>query len=220
MAVISLQTIRLDNTNVELFKDFIVSMKSYLHEYLVVKEYGSETGKPHLQGWIKHTATPSNFSKIKAKHYSDGKSHTKSFKKMRDYTNHVAYILNNEGKPDVKYSDCITNLSEQAFNNLQGNKRFVVHKTKDKDPYERTLQAIEDACVIDGKIQYDELLDEYLKYVPKKLSGRIVYDNLLGITIRLEYKYPENNRVHVSLARQVRNMDEYGIFSSNFCRSF
>lgn len=205
---------RVDDVDVDKALDILKKYEAkYSAKYLIVQEKGKETGKLHLQGWVSHTASDNTYRQAFSRHYKTLGTHDKCFTRIKDFPVYVAYIINNTSKAPVLFSDVKTNYTEDEFNQLQSGNPFVVPKKRHKDYYDNLMQSMEDACVVDGKILYHKLPTEYLKYIPKKLNSRIAYDNIIGIAVRLEHKYPDNARVTNSVLKGIQKLDEDGIFS-------
>lgn len=185
--------------------------------YLLVKEIGSQSGKPHLQGWCEHGTPDNTYRTHFSRAYNELGTHSKCFTKVKDLKVYMAYIIFNETKPEVKYSDCFTNYSQEEFDEMKSKLTpFVkpISKTGRKSYYDEVLQSLEDKCVVADEIQYEKLFDAYLEHAPKKVNARIIYDNLTGYTLRLEQKFPNNCKAQCALRDSVAKLDNdnLGIF--------
>lgn len=188
--------------------------------YLVVKETGSQTGKPHIQGFCYHTSSDNSYRQFFSRSYAEHGTHSKCFTRVKTFNVYLAYIVANETKPKVEYKDLITNYTEEAYNQLiDGITPFVdpkKAKSYSSSSYDQVLDALDHECVEDGKIQYQNLMNVYMRYAPKKVNSRILYDNLMGYTIRLEYRYPTNRRARNTMYNQMCKLDEEnGVFKTD-----
>lgn len=212
-----LQTLRLDTTDIDKASKVL---KKYAKnhpttKFLLSPEGGIEGVKHHLQGWLCHDQTQKSVSQYISRHFSDLEASKRSCCLMHTPESYIPYIVNNTSKEPVQYDRLITNYTQDEVREFQSKYEFVEmrkHKLKDKpvksDYYTHVLDKLEEACVKDGVIQYDKLLEVYMSYVPKKVSARILYDNLVGYTIRLEYKYPQNKRARHSMYNQMCRLDD------------
>lgn len=220
------QTIRLDSKDVDKSKS-VLKKYAKLHpetKYLLSPEGTTpEDGvKYHQQGWAYHTETQKSFSQYISRYFSDCAKSKKSLELLRKPPSYIPYIIHNDNKQPVRYDSLITNYTEEEFNELVNQYQWIErrqHKLKGKEPkkdyYTFVLDKLDELCVKDGKIQYQMLMSVYMNYVPKKVNARILYDNLLGYTVRLEYRYPQNKRARSSLYNQVARLDdEAGIFKT------
>lgn len=185
-------------------------------KYLVVKEFGEKTNKPHLQGWVVHSETHQAYSRFFARHYSEfkgkGASSGRSFA-PRTSDSWFSYIINNSNKPVVRYAETVTNYTEQEFDELKAEKAFVskqeyAKSQESKQTYrDKVLEALEENCVKDGVIQYDKLLGVYMNHLPMKFGPRDILHNLNGYIARLEYKYPNNTKFRKTMYQRVVELD-------------
>lgn len=170
----------------------------YQASYLIVKEFGKESGKQHLQGWVKHNATDNTYRTAFSRHYKELGTHEKCFTKVKEPDVYFSYIISNDSKPHISSisdTNIITNYTQDNLDELKKLKPFVVPRThKDKkfrsdDWYELTLQYLEEKCVKDGKIDYMQLPVYFEHKKPKSVNFAAVYDKLVGMGLRLEDKY-------------------------------
>lgn len=193
-----LNQFRVDNHDVDKALDILKKYASkYQASYFISKEYGKDSGKPHLQGWVRHSATDNTFRQAFSRHYSTLGTHEKCFTKVKDPDVYYSYIISNDFKPhitSVSDSNVITNYTQDKFNELKKLKPFVVPTKKSKQShYDDSYQQIEKSCVVDGKILYHKLHSEYLRiFRPKSINKFKLHDSCLAIAISLEQKYPNN----------------------------
>lgn len=212
-----LQTIRLDTSDIDKASS-VLKKYAKVHpttKFLLSQEGGVPNVKHHLQGWLSHEQTQKSVSQYIARHFPDLEASKRSCCLMHTPASYIPYIINNTNKEPVQYDRLITNYTPEEVQEFQQKYEFVEmrkHKLKDKpvktDYYTHVLDRLEETCVKDGVILYEKLMEEYMSYVPKKVSARILYDNLIGYTIRLEYKYPKNKRARSSLYNQVCRLDD------------
>lgn len=191
----------------------------YNGHFLLVKETGTESGKSHLQGFCHHTASDNTYRQFFNRSYSEHGTKGKCFTRVKDDEVYVAYIINNEDKPDVMYSDVITNYTEDQFNLMKERRRFVRPKRIDKRKMADLLYPIiEEQCVQDGIIDYPMIpavLIQNLHHfnaVDEFLIKRRAY----SYAVKLEYKYPQNSRARSRLYHRVCDLDgDVGIFQTD-----
>lgn len=219
-----LQTLRLDTTDTDKASDVLKKYEA-LHpttKYLLSNEGGVPNVKHHLQGWLRHDQTQKSVSQYIGRYFPDLEASKRSCTLMHTPPSYIPYIINNTNKEPIQYDKLITNYTEEEVLELQQKYEFIEmrkHKLKDKpvkhDFYTHIMDKLEESCVQDGVIQYEKLMQVYMAYVPKKVNARILYDNLIGYTIRLEYKYPQNKRARNTMYNQMCRLDDdNGIFKS------
>lgn len=194
--------------------------KNYI-EYCFCEEIGTHSGKLHCQGWY----TPLNGS-IDATIYKWLTRTLSGAKEKVDYDidlakdpkHHIGYILNNTNKPKPSYNSVFTSLSESQFSEYQEQFQFVEHrpyklgkKTKQNDWWWNCLEALEEQCVIDGKIIYGPIPDVFEDQPwPKKCGKVTLAENLNGMISHLETKY-EGRRYREEVTKYIRE-ERSGLF--------
>lgn len=223
-----LSTFRVDLADFDDVKPYIDNyvLKHKGTKYLINSEISDEVHKEHFQGWIYHpNVTQHSYNKHFNSEFKklDLEKHQRSFAVVEKPKTYYSYILNNEMKPQTSYKDVHTNYTEEEFNVFKSFTPFIelpqIPVKKGRASYTRSYQdkvldALEENCVIDGIIQYDRMYPIYMKYAPIRLSERIIYENLVGYTNRLEQKYPANKRVNKGLYNGVCRLDDENRF---FC---
>lgn len=167
--------------------------------YFIVREIATQSGKVHLQGWVQHTASDNTYRLGWSRYYKELGTHEKCFTPVKSFDVYVSYIVNNDGKPritSVDSSDVLTNYTQaelDEFNKFQpfiDTRKNSNKKSSQKDWYDIAFEYLEDKCVKDGKIDYLGLKVHFRKKLPRKVNYSVMYDNLVGMGLRLEEKYP------------------------------
>lgn len=208
---------RVDDHNVDKASELL---KRYADKhngkFLLSKEVGSQTGKPHLQGFCFSTAEPPAYKQFFSRAYSEHGTHGKCFTPVKKLDVYIAYLLNNDSKTKPKYKDLITNYTEEEYEEITKDiTPFVVKTTYKKSYYDEVLEALEKECVKDGIIQYSLIPQVYMRFAPKRVSSKILYELVTGYTVRLEYKFPTNKRVRQQLYNDVCRLDDENGFFKN-----
>lgn len=235
------QTLRVNNHDVDKAQ---LLLKKYASinantKYLLAKEVGTQTGKPHLQGWAVHHSDATtkaqirkalnSFSKYVYDHYPEfrGKSdsHNKCCSHMHTPSSYIPYIIHNSNKAPVLYADLVTNYTEEEYQELFQKYDFVESRTHklDSKPSKKfadiVFDRLESLCVDDGIIDYSQLMSVFVKYYTPTRVGmnpRRVKDLLDGYTWRLEQKYPKNTRIRYRYYNQLCRLDDdLGIYQDN-----
>lgn len=185
-------------------------------KFLLSKEVGSQTGKPHLQGFCFCTAEPPAYKQFFSRAYPEHGTHGKCFTPVKKLDVYLSYLVNNDSKTKPLFSDLITNYTEDEYEDLT--KDLVPFTTKSsykKSYFDQTFEALEKECVIDGIIQYPQLMKVFMANAPKKVNSRVLYDMLVGYTIHLEYRYPSNNKARHRVYNEMCRIDDnLGIFQT------
>lgn len=178
-------------------------------KYLLAKEIGDVTGKPHLQGWFYHTENRKAFRQYIYSNFSELKGGKRAVSATRNLTNEYRYITNNKTKPGFKFEDCITNYTQQEYdqivNQISGlppfvsKEEFVQDKAKKQTQswWHDTIDILDKRCVYEGQILYSAIPTVFFKLpLPKRLSKAIVKENLQGMIMELERRHAGNTRLH------------------------
>lgn len=233
------QTIRIDSTDVDklttILKKYVKNKRS---SYLVASEISSETSKPHFQGWIVHPikgGTQDEIKKQTAKvfnnfrttivpHYKTDKGREYNFAGMDKPPSYIPYIIHNSNKEPVAFSDLITNYTQEEYDQLLRDYKWIEMrpkklKKKEKKFSDIVYQKLEEKCVEDGIIHYEMIMNIFMSYyAPTKVgcNPRRLKDIMDGYTWRLESAYPKNQRLHHRYYNAICRMDdEMGIYKTN-----
>lgn len=192
--------VRLDTTDhnkaTEAFKKYAVDNPGTL--FLLAKETGTQTGKPHLQGWVEHTTKRSALRTYINRAFPELKGGAKGIKETRDIKTQYAYICKNKSKQGFRFEDCITNYSALQYdeiikdvNEFLPKEEFLQKKNKSPDSWwHTTLNILEDRCVVNGRILYSTIptVFETIPW-PKRFSTAILKENLNGLIAELERRH-------------------------------
>lgn len=200
-----LSTFRVDTTDLAKVQNIIDGYLA-LHpgtKYCINSEISDIEHKQHYQGWfdipdIKKQAVFGDFMRKRFTEIQLGK-HKYSFAKVKDPPTYYAYILNNEMKPDTSYTTVVTNFTEEEFDQYKNQKKFVKlpdvpkgRKSTTKTYQCKVLDALEEHCLKDGKIQYSKIPGKYLQLAPQlQMDKTIAFKNTCGYTLRLENLHPD-----------------------------
>ena len=189
-------------------------------EYYFQEEVGTQTGKLHLQGWIKHSKAVDTFRThmntwANGLHDKYKGSETKAFPKTKNEFTQYGYILQ-----DVKKTTKVwTNLTSEDLEIINKNKikwteksQFLEAKGKKVNWHQETLNLLEEYCVTKNlkgeKIINYSLIENVVKpRMPKSLDTLIYQRNLTGLTFHLELKHKNkhNQRAQHMLSESIRN---------------
>ena len=185
--------------------------------FLLSKEVGTKSGKPHLQGFCYHTAAEPAYKQFFSRAYSEHGTHGKCFTKVKKLDTYLSYLVNNQSKTKPDYKDLITNYTEEEYEEITKDLvPFVPKQEFKKAFYDEVMDALENQCVKDGIIDYPRLPIVFMSYAPKKVNSKILYDMLTGYTVRLEYKFPSNNRARHRLYNDLLRLDDdLGIYKTD-----
>lgn len=197
---------------VDLDRDFTNEIKLFLgsmnlEEYCVSYEISDLVGKPHFQGWIKTSLSDAHYRR-KCNTWAKGigldpKKKEYCFGNIKDFDTYRSYIICNQSKSNVEYSDVITNISEMNFNILKDS--LPEFKTKSDFTNDRkngkslpflakVFEVVKRECTIVDMM--DEIQIDYPKIkkvmleefgnVYKPLDNIIIERHVLGVTNSLE----------------------------------
>lgn len=201
-------------------------------KFLLSKEIGGKSGTAHQQGWIHHDKASDDlsaddpsvikalkrFSQYFKRNYKEHSGSASSTSFMRVPESYMPYILHNDSKDRVQYSDLVTNYTEAEVRELQDKYQWIEarpHKTKGTKPLkcfrDIVAQKIEELCVNDGIIDYPKVPIVFMNYyVPTKVGTNQLRlrDCCNGYLIRLEHKYPKNTRARTRLYNDIIRLDD------------
>lgn len=221
---------RVDNHDdvkfLKLMKSFAVRHQA---KYLVCKEIGLISGKPHLQGWVSHTSSDNSYRKYWARQYPEfgKKDNGKCFTFVHDMADWVPYIIKQNRKPhatSVDSTSVLTNYTQAELTELYDKYPEHIHRDDRKKParakYQRDklLQELEDTCVDDGRINYEKVHLTVVHNAHKysAVDEFILYKRATAYALKLEEKYPNNHRAQERLYSRVCELDDRnGIFKNN-----
>lgn len=170
-------------------------------KFLLSKEVGSQSGKPHLQGFCFCTAEPPAYKQFFSRAYPEHGTHGKCFTPVKKIGTYLAYLLDNDSKTKPEYSDLITNYTESEYQELT--KDIVQFVSKDKlkkSPqswWDSTVDILDQKCVYKGRILYSTIPTVFFSLpMPKRLSKLIIKENLQGMIMELERRHQSNTRLH------------------------
>lgn len=202
--------IRLDTTEhdkvAEAFKKYAVDNPGT--RFLLAKETGTQTGKPHLQGWCEHTTKRTALRTYIDRTFPDLKGGKKGIKETRDIKVQYAYICKNKTKPGFTFEDCITNYTQEEYDEITKDlveflpkNEFFAKKNKSPETWWlTTLDILEDRCVADGRILYSTIptVFETIPW-PKRFSTAILKENLNGLIAELERRHCSSTKYRDSV---------------------
>jgi len=173
-------------------------------KFLLAKETGSQTGKPHLQGWCLHSEKRTAFRQYVYTSFPELIGGSRSVVKTNNITNEYAYICKNKVKPGFQYSDCITNYTQEEYDEITKDisqflpkNEFFAKKNKSQSWWHDTIDILDQQCVYKGQILYSTIPTVFFKLpMPKRLSKAIIKENLQGMIMELERRHYGNTRLH------------------------
>jgi len=212
---------------------FILNYQKKIESYIKGKYYfqfelGKVTEKPHIQGYAIHDKKVNTFRDHMNKWLRDNRPSScaaKAHAPVRDIKCERSYVHNNECKLDLpkfwtNYSSeeleafCLETpvfLEKSKF--LEAKKIRVKVKTWSDLVFDRMEEFCIDRDLHQCKIIQYDLLVAQMYGLPKSLNYHIFKNNLLGLTKRLEEKYPhhKNKRVTHLFRDSVKNDPEINI---------
>lgn len=216
-----LQTnVRLDYEHTtENFNKVLDAFKNYALDhsgtkFLLAQETGTQTGKPHYQGWCFHPSQRSAFRTFTDRAFSDLKGGKKAISMTRKPESEYKYICDHKDKPGFKFEDCITNYTQEEYDAIIDSVRhlpqfvskeeFFAKKSKQNNWWSNCLDALEKQCVVDGRILYSMLPTVFFEQPQsKRMSKLIAKENLNGMIYELERRHLSNTRYKDELMESV-----------------
>lgn len=196
-------------------------------KYYIQLEYGKETNKSHIQGWVVHNKLSNTFrdymNKYLRENFND-KCATKAHAVLRSLIGQQSYIINNEIKPDnPKFW---TNYSSEDLEEIistvpvfKEKSKFLEEKTRRSSGskwWNETFDILEARCIYtsvknEKLINYRLIEDICYERGGKSLDKFILIRMMNGLTKKLEVTYPhnKNRRLRDSFHRQLSEFVEY-----------
>lgn len=218
---------------------YLAKLTKYLEEsdrYYFQIEYGTETGKPHIQGWAIHSKKSATFRDYMNKYIREefsSKSSVKAHAQLTNWEHERSYLLNNPSKLDCKLDTPVrpifwTNYTQEELDELieetpQWIERSVYldqiqqTKVRKENWSDKVIKRMEETCIIttlkNEKIIWYENLETQMYGLPKSLDIPTYKKLLNGITKRLEemYPHPENRRVKHMFNQSISNDPELSL---------
>lgn len=202
-------------------------LESNFISYFISFEKGTETNKPHWQGWVNYVCKENTFRKKCldfAKTFNlSGKADKKQycFGLIKDLEGYYSYIIKNKTKTVYKEYTNIESITLEALRDSLPEfipREEFIKKLKDKKllPFDIAFKEIEAKCLVPN-LSLEKIIDyKRIPLILKKNLGKtidkFIWLRLLGgITVKLEQKYPhkDNKRFDNLLDKWVKDDFEF-----------